>query len=137
MDDYELVGISSDMPPAAFRWDLLDDDERLATSRELETFVRWLVGRYRLHRHIPPCWWRHGAHVEELSALFIGWRGVMEVPDRPDAWLWWHDHLARMLTRHRELWVTGCTADQHTEPQSGRFERCDSTWRGVTSCHDR
>ena len=80
MDDFDLIGISTDLPPAAFRWDLLNDDDHLEYSRDLARFVDWLVARYRLQRHIPPCWWQHGAHVEELSALFTAWRGVMEVP---------------------------------------------------------
>lgn len=114
MDDYELIGVDSELPPAAFRWDLLHDADRSTTLEALDTFVTWLVERYRLQRHIPPCWAEHGAYIEELSALWIAWRGVMEMPDRTDAWLSWHDHLHRLVSRCRDLWMTGCTADSHT-----------------------
>ncbi len=113
MDDYELIGVDSELPPAAFRWDLLHDNDRTATLEALATFVTWLIDRYRLHRHIPPCWADHGAYTEELSALWIAWRGVMEMPDRTDAWLSWHDHLYRLVLRCRDLWTTGCTAGNH------------------------
>ena len=131
MDDHELLGISDDLPPFPFRWDLLDDEERLERSRELHSFVNWLVARYRLHRRIPPCWWRHGASVEELSALFIAWRGVMEASDRPDSWLSWHHHLGLLLERCAQLWSTGCTPDQHTDPTTTTLEHPPAEWSGV------
>lgn len=125
MIDYELVDVDSALPPAAFRWDLIHDAERVEMSRGLAAFVGWLVDRYRLHRQIPPCWWQHGAYVEELSALWIGWRGVMETPDRADAWLWWHDHLARLIGRCRDLWTTGCTAEEHVDTTSVPWSQLD------------
>jgi hypothetical protein len=80
-----------------------------------------IVTRYWLQRHIPPCWWRHGAHVEELSALFIAWRGVMEIPDRPNSWTIWHEELTGLLNRLHDHWNTGCTPDHHTHtPQPGK-----------------
>lgn len=116
MDDLDLFGMSDDLPPAAFRWDLLHDGELVDRWHAVDLFVAWLVQRYRLHRHVPPCWYLHGALVEELSALWVGWRGVMEVADRADAWLWWHDHLARLVGRCSDLWPTGCTIDHHVDP---------------------
>lgn len=120
MDDYELIGVSNELPPAAFRWDLLHDADHGETLDALTTFVEWLRDRYRLHRHIPPCWAQHGAYTEELSALWISWRGVMEMPDRTDAWITWHDHLHRLINRCRELWTTGCTTDIHNPPAAAR-----------------
>ena len=133
MDDFDLIGISNEIPPAAFRWDLLNDDDHLEYSRDVARFVDWLVIRYRLQRQIPPCWWRHGAHVEELSALFIAWRGVMEIPDRPSSWIIWHEELARLLSRLRDHWNTGCTPDHHTDsPAPARTALADD-WLGVSS----
>ena len=40
-------------------------------------WIRWCVRRYGLdHRTIPPCWYQHGALVEELSALRTGWQAA-------------------------------------------------------------
>jgi hypothetical protein len=132
MDDFELIGISPDIPPAAFRWDLLNDDDHLAYSRDLARFVDWLVSRYRLQRQIPSCWWRHGAYVEELSALFTAWRGVMEIPDRSNSWLIWHEELARLLARLRDLWNTGCAPDRHSDSPAAPTVALDDDWPGVS-----
>jgi hypothetical protein len=132
MDDFDLIGISNEIPPSAFRWDLLNDDDHLEYSRDVARFVEWLVIRYRLQRQIPPCWWRHGAHVEELSALFIAWRGVMEIPDRPNAWIIWHEELARLLSRLRDHWNTGCTPDHHTESAPPAKAVLGVDWPGVS-----
>jgi hypothetical protein len=132
VNDFELIGISTEIPPAAFRWDLLNDDDHLEYSRDVARFVDWLVTRYRLQRQIPPCWWRHGAYVEELSSLFVAWRGVMEIPDRPSAWIIWHEALARLLSRFRDHWNTGCTPDHHTESPPPTRTPLDVDWSGVT-----
>ena len=132
MDDYELIGISTEIPPAAFRWDLLNDDDHLKYSRDLAIFVVWLIDRYRLQRQIPPCWWQHGAQVEELSALFIAWRGVMEIPDRANAWINWHEALARLLSRFRDHWNTGCTPEHHTESPLPEPAPLPDDWAGVS-----
>jgi hypothetical protein len=93
--------------------------------------VDWLVIRYRLVRRIPPCWWRQSAHVEE-SALFIAWRGVIEVPDRPSAWMIWREELARLLNRLCDHWNTGCTPDHHTEASAPARTVLDDHLPGVS-----
>jgi hypothetical protein len=129
--DFDLVGVRTDLPPVPFRWDLLNDADRLDYSRDLNRFVHWLVGRYQLQRHRLPCWWQHGAHVEELSALFVSWRAVMEIPDRPSAWVSWHEELARLLGRLRDHWNTGCAPDRHIEGAVQKRPLEDSDWEGV------
>jgi hypothetical protein len=132
VDDDELMVLGGDMPPAAFRWDLLDDADHRERSRQLEAFVNWLVTRYRLQRRIPPCWWRHGAYVEELSSLFVAWRGVMEAERRTDSWLQWHYQLSVLLHRCSELWNTGCGPDRHVDVDAVRFAKYPEDWSGVT-----
>lgn len=41
--------------------------------QELTIWVDWLIARYGLDELLPPCWIRHGAMVEELTALYAGW----------------------------------------------------------------
>lgn len=131
-DDFDLIGIDTNMPPVAFRWDLLNDDDHLTYSEDLARFVSWLVARYRLHRQIPPCWWHHGAHVEELSASFVAWRGVTESAHAdPFAWTSWHDALGRMLSRFREHWLTGCTPDRHVDDAVPSDRELPAAWPGV------
>lgn len=131
-NDFDLIGIDTDLPPVPFRWDLLNDADHLTYSEDLARFVDWLVARYRLHRAIPPCWWHHGAHVEELSATFVAWRSVMEAANTdPFSWGQWHDALGRMLGRFRELWPTGCTADHHDVETTSVDRARPVEWLGV------
>jgi len=84
------------------------------------TWIRWCVRRYRLdHRTIPPCWYRHGALVEELSALCTGWQAA-HTPTAPgNAPLEWHAHFAATRQRLGD-WVarSGCRPDEHRDQQS-------------------
>jgi hypothetical protein len=86
-------------------------------------WVDWLVGRYGLAHVVPPCWWAHGAMVEELSALQAAWLGAYENPDAPaDAGVVWHEHLQRCLGRLREWNVARCAAGHHRPA-------AESTWK--------
>lgn len=41
----------------------------------LREWVEWLVTRYALdHKTVPPCWYLHGAVVDELTALWGAWQ---------------------------------------------------------------
>jgi hypothetical protein len=51
-------------------WANLDDTDLADAIEELDDWVSWLIDRYALDcRTIPPCWDKHGALIEELSAL--------------------------------------------------------------------
>jgi hypothetical protein len=71
-DDF-LRGLSTRsevFAPIPVCWPILDDREAQARLEELADWIHWLIERYAIdYRTIPPCCGRHGALVEELSAL--------------------------------------------------------------------
>lgn len=82
------------------RWADLTPDETAETFTRLRTFVHWLVRRYDLKRTtVPPCWFRHGALVEELTALMVAWEASFEEGVSGLGPLGWHERLAMGRTR--------------------------------------
>jgi hypothetical protein len=96
-------------------WATLTATETHEEHEALADWVAWLVDRYALdHRTVPPCWDKHGALVEELSALRTAWLAAYAITGRPEAPLEWHAHFA--LARHRLADVvtrTGCRPGEH------------------------
>lgn len=88
----------SGRPGAPFRWEDLDPDQSRVSWHEFGGWVRWLTERFRLD-DIPPCWYRHGDLVEELTALWLAWEGSYHPDARFDDPARWLDWLARARTR--------------------------------------
>lgn len=83
---------------------------------ELTDWVDWLIGRYGLDEVLPPCWMRHGAMVEELTALYAGWHtAYMDIDARGFDPLAWHEALDRTVRRVKEWNRQGCRSDAHRE----------------------
>ena len=83
---------------------------------DLETWVGWLLARYRLDtRWIPTCWQRHGEHLDELTALHAAWLHAHSPEARPDAPLHWHEafHLTRARLREASSYL-GCSRSTGT-----------------------
>lgn len=60
--------------PSRFCWAYLSRGEADELWVELVEWVDWLRHRYQLEdKKIPPCWFRHGAWIEELTALMEAW----------------------------------------------------------------
>jgi len=103
--------------PQPICWPRLNREAAVDTWHGLDAWIRWCVRRYGLdHRTIPPCWYQHGALVEELSALRTGWQAA-HAPTAPgNAPLEWHALFA--LSRQRlQDWVarSGCRPDEHRD----------------------
>lgn len=98
----------------------------------LDTWVRWLTTRYALdHRELPPCWFRHAAMVEELSALRTAHASALHPTQPATGPLDWHQSFGFARLRMRD-WVarTGCKPGGHrgdtpaewsTEPAAGVY----------------
>lgn len=129
--DYEAAGVDLDDPslhleellqsPAPTCWKtLLNGEERAERWDDLRSWVHWLVGRFALdYKTVPPCWWRHGAVIEELTALQDAWKlSYSEVNSAagPADWMAIFDRTLERLRR----WVgrTNCDLshrpDRHT-----------------------
>ncbi|MCK9923591.1 hypothetical protein MXD61_17235 [Frankia sp. AgPm24] len=100
-------------PGTPFRWEDLDPEQTRETWQELGDWVSWLRGRFRID-DIPPCWYRHGDLVEELTALWLAWEGSYQADARFDDPIRWLDWLARART-HFARRSPRCGAGTHKE----------------------
>lgn len=88
----------------------------------LREWVDWVNGRYFASswESIRPCWFRHPAAVEELTALWAAWEAAYRAPDDggdgfSDAALWWHEKLHTVVLRLWDKQFAECKAG-HQEP---------------------
>jgi len=96
-------------------WRTLEDAKAPEVWTELGEWVAWFVRRYRLPaRKIPPCWYRHGALVEELSALHTAWLVSFDSLDAGYGPIGFHERLAVALPRMAS-WYSGECHDGHME----------------------
>jgi hypothetical protein len=82
---------------------------------ELREWVGWFKRRYTLdHRVVPPCWYRHGALVDLLSALRDHHEYAFGELQPATAATEWHRVFRDLEPRLRD-WAsrTGCTRDEH------------------------
>ncbi|OAZ41470.1 hypothetical protein A9Z40_01985 [Microbacterium arborescens] len=90
-------------------WRELDDVEAREVWVDLRAWVEWLVGRYVLSASvIPTCWWKHGALVEELSALRTAHAVFFAPEDDGRGPLEWHERFAIAIERVKK--TTSCTS---------------------------
>jgi hypothetical protein len=114
----------------------LDADTARATWDELRDFVDWLVDRYALdHKTVPPCWYLHGALVDELTALWGAWQTAYWPYASAADPAGWMQIFANTRMRLSE-WSgrRGCRPDDHRpDRQSGSVD--DSyTWNTHLTC---
>lgn len=104
---------------------------------ELDAWVRWLVSRYAIDaRELPPCWWSHGAVVEELSALHGSHRAALEPSQHPGAALDWHRSLWDSRSRLRDMTSrTGCTAREHRPSDAPPWAQPSSAYANELAAH--
>lgn len=87
----------------------------------LREWVDWVNGRYFASswKSIRPCWFRHPAAVEELTALWAAWESAYRASDEgegfSDAALWWHEKLHTVVHRLWDEQFAECKAG-HQEP---------------------
>ncbi len=87
----------------------------------LREWVDWVNARYfsSSWESIRPCWFRHPAAVEELTALWAAWEAAYRASDDgdgfSDAALWWHEKLHTVVHRLWDEQFAECKAG-HQEP---------------------
>lgn len=87
----------------------------------LREWVDWVNARYfgSSWESIRPCWFRHPAAVEELTALWAAWEAAYRSSDEgegfSDAALWWHEKLHTVVHRLWDEQFAECKAG-HQEP---------------------
>lgn len=110
------------VPPVDWRH-LSDADARTAWAA-LRDWVEWFTVRYSVPISVvPACWWKHGALVEELSALHIVHQASFDTNDTGYGPIGWHERLAQAQSRLK-LAGSGCS--------SGHFELKPRSWADAT-----
>ncbi|WP_216917656.1 hypothetical protein [Nocardia noduli] len=66
----------AELVPSAFSWDSLDVHGARQLWEDLTEWVDWLRYTYQLESRIKPCWYRHSAVREELTALMVAHKAV-------------------------------------------------------------
>ena len=96
-------------------WRTLEDEDAPQVWTDLRSWVVWFTHRYNIApRKIPPCWFKHGALVEELSALHTAWLVSYDSLDAGYGPIGWHERLAVALPR-LATWYNGECHNGHTE----------------------
>ncbi|MCK6065756.1 MULTISPECIES: hypothetical protein [Microbacterium] len=105
-------------------WRSLSADEARAAWTALRRWVEWFTVRYGVPVSVvPSCWWKHGALVEELSALHVFHQASFDKNDSGYGPLEWHERLTHAQSRLQHA-GSGCT--------SGHYELKPRSWAGET-----
>lgn len=111
----DLDRLVGDDAPYVVCWRDLDKETAQLELERLSPWVDWLGERYCLdHKTIPPCWGKHGALTEELSALRTLWEVCYLGDPSPADPTTFHRELDVALRRLRE-WASrrGCSRTEH------------------------
>ena len=110
---------------APVRWDELDAEERAVLWPKFVRWVIWVADRYEMTTDQLPrqCWWKHGAVVVELTALWTSHESAYASgEDGGSAPYLWQDALARAVERMGRFWLGSCRNGQH------RARHRDAPW---------
>lgn len=121
--DYEVQDLApaDPAPYVPYCWRHVSAAEARGLWVRLREWVDWVNGRYFASswESIRPCWFRHPAAVEELTALWAAWESAYRATDEgegfSDAALWWHEKLHAVVHRLWEEQFAECKAG-HQDP---------------------
>lgn len=125
-------------PPSiggATNWRTMQDQQSRDEWQALREWVEWVTVRYDISVGlIPACWWKHGALVEELSALHCAHRAAFHSTDTGNGPITWHQHFANALPRLRNAYNGGCT-DGHSSRRQRSWARAtdEEEWAAWTN----
>ena len=122
-------GTSDPLGAHVVNWQTVPDENAADEWRRLRAWVEWFTVRYTIPQStIPNCWWRHGALVEELSALHSAHTAAFDPSDAGFGPIGWHERLAIAWARLSRAYGGGCT--------SGHKPVRPRSWEGVTDEND-
>ena len=121
--DYEVQDLApaEPAPYVPYCWRHVSAAEARGLWVRLREWVDWVNGRYFASswESIRPCWFRHPAAVEELTALWAAWESAYRATDEgegfSDAALWWHEKLHAVVHRLWDEQFAECKAG-HQDP---------------------
>lgn len=92
------------------------------TWTELRAWVDWFVVRYdQPAAVIPPCWYRHGRLVEELTALRTAHQVSFDPTDSGLGPITWHERLNLALPRLKLAYSGGCSQGHYQSSPDKRL----------------
>ena len=109
------------------RWHELDAEQHAVLWPQFVSWVIWMADRYEMTTDQLPrqCWWKHGAVVEELTALWTSYESAYASgEDGGSAPYLWQDALARAVERMGRFWLGSCRNGQH------KARHRDAAWSG-------
>ncbi|MGW4170085.1 hypothetical protein ACWEGX_24610 [Streptomyces chartreusis] len=109
------------------RWHELDAEQHAMLWPQFVSWVIWMADRYEMTTDQLPrqCWWKHGAVVEELTALWTSYESAYASgEDGGSAPYLWQDALARAVERMGRFWLGSCRNGQH------KARHRDAAWSG-------
>lgn len=128
LDDFDSASAHDSSGTARARpvnWRTLTDDQARTAWDELRGWVEWVTVRYDIPEVIVPvCWWRHGALVEELSALHTAWEAAFDPSDGGFGPVGWHERLTIGRSRLKAVYPGSCV--------NGHQDRKPRSWSAVT-----
>lgn len=112
---------AEDGEPDPWCWPHLNPAAQTKLWAQLRGWVDWYNGRYGVTEssRIPGCWFRHPAVVEELTGLWVAWRGAYFGHGEPnDSPAYWHERLLwpTMSRITSQAWGLGKCRGGHKEP---------------------
>ena len=102
------------------------------TTAQLGGMVCDPLPRPRIHR--PPCWWKHGHLVEELSALHTAHTAAFDSSDAGFGPIGWHERLSLAMPRLTRAYAGGCgNGHRDINPRSSIGQIDEQEWDAWTS----
>jgi len=117
-------------------WRDQDDDLAADAWDSLRSWVEWFLFRYDVPPTlIPDCWFRHGALVEELSALHVAHVAAFDPADTGFGPISWHERFTLARDRFKAAYKNGCL-NGHVDPRPRVWQVDAQEWAAwCTSTH--
>jgi hypothetical protein len=121
---------------AAINWRNLPDELAPEVWLKLREWVEWICDRYTVPEEVvPACWWRHGAIVEDLSALKTAWAASYDTTDAGYGPIGFQERWFAAQTRLRTIGGGICAAG-HRDDRARTFPDDAPAWRQwITETH--
>jgi len=118
-------------------WRRLSDDAAAAEWAALREWVEWFTVRYNLPVSIVPvCWFKHGALVEELSALFVAHLASFDERDTGYGPIGWHERFSLAHPRLQRAGAGCASGHNETRPRSWVGATDEQEWDAwITQTH--
>ncbi|MEJ1154624.1 hypothetical protein [Microbacterium marmarense] len=138
-DPYARAGSADAIGGHTVNWSRLSDDSAQTEWIRLREWVEWFTVRYTVPVSVVPnCWWKHGALVEELSALWIAHLAAFDTSDTGLGAIGWHERLALAQSRLQRAGAGCASTHNETRPRSwvnATDEQEWNAWVAQTHAH--